>query len=339
MRPLVLLAAIALVALSCGQAATSLPSPSSSASSSTVAFSCSLPVISWGWVTNGSVSSISSENGFVSFPSGTFKADPAGSGGSYDWAYKRWVPVLSSQMLADGSMYAYEVELQDRPGYQLHVVQVANGADKMIYDMPYDNAYSIVSLQPDGIYLVPIFHRSGLPSGLRLFDVKTKTLEAVPGAADESWQVIMGGAAWGGPGGGNRLDRLDLSTGAVTTWFQPTVAEQIGIGYGYGPRVVGFDPALRPLVEFYPPIPTTASPARTIPAPEVWLVSGPGQATRLTGMPLNDDRFMEMGVTDSHGTWLVGADGLYLRTDSAFTRVAPMRTTPWDNYTIAGACA
>src|ERR1700730_15348044 len=119
MRGLVLLAATALVVLSCGRGATSLPSTSSTA----VALSCSLPVISWGWVTNGSVSSISSENGFVSFPSGTFMADPAGSGGSYALAYKRWVPVLSSQMLADGSMYAYEVELQDRPGYQLHVVQ------------------------------------------------------------------------------------------------------------------------------------------------------------------------------------------------------------------------
>ena len=336
MRAVILLAAIALVTLSCGRSTTSLPAASSSAS---VAFSCSLPVISWGWVTNGSVSSISSENGFVSLPSGTIKADPTGNGGSYDWTYKRWVPVLSSQMLADGSAYTYEVELQDRPGYQIHVVQVASGADKMIDDMPYDNAYSILSLQPEGIYLVPIIHRSGLPAGLWLLSSRTAKLAAVPGAADESWQVIAGGAAWGGPAGGNRLDRLDLSTGVVTTWFQATVAEQIGIGYGYGPRVVGFDQALHPLVEFYPPIPTTASPARTTPAPEVWLVTGPGQATRLTGMPLHDDRFLEMGVTDSHGTWLAGADGIYLHTDSGFTRVVPMRPIPWDNYTIAGGCA
>lgn len=335
MRAVILVAAITLVALSCGPSATSLPS----SFSTSVAFSCNLPVISWGWLKNGSVESITSENGFVSFPSGTFKADPAGNGGSYDWAYKRWVPVLSSQMLADGSSYTYEVELQDRPGYQIHVVQMATGADKMIYDMPYDNAYVILALEPEGIYLVPIIHRSGISIGLWLLSSKTPTLTAVPGAADESWQVIAGGAAWGGPAGGDRLDRLDLATGVVTTWFEPTVAVQEGIGFGYGPRVVGFDQALRPLVEFYPPIPTTASPARTSPVPEVWLVSGPGQATRLTGMPLHDDRFLEMGVTDTHGTWLAGADGLYLYADSGFTRVAPLRTIPWDNYTIAGACS
>jgi hypothetical protein len=285
------------------------------------------------YVQNGG--SISGQSGFISVPSGTFTPDPgANSALTYDRAYKRWLPVLAANVLPDGSMYAYEMELPD--AYELHVVWVANGADKMIRRMPYDDAYSIVALKPEGVYLVPILHRSGIPVGLWLLSSTTATFTEVPGAASSRWQAIADGAAWGGPVGGNRLDRLDLFTGVVATWFLHDVAPQVGMGFGYGPSVVGFDLSGRPLIVFSPPIDTTASPARTTPVPEVWLVSAPDRATRLTGFVV-PDQGLQAGVTDSHGTWLVGADGFYVYTDSGFRRAAPM--PPVGNFAIAGDCA
>jgi hypothetical protein len=270
----------------------------------------------------------SSQSGFISVPSGTFTPDPSGTyGPTYDWAHRRWLPVLAPQVLPDGSMYAYEVELQDRPGYQLHAVWVENGADKMIRDMPYDNAYSIVAMKPEGIYLVPIIHRSGVPGGLWLLSSTRATLAAVPGAGDNRWQVIDKGAAWGGPVGGDSLDRLDLTTGAVTAWFRRPIAPPMGIGSSNGPQVIGFDLSGHPLIEFVPESAT---------APEVWLVSSPTEAAKVTGLSL--PAFLRAGVTDTHGAWLVGSDGFYVLAGSQFERAAPMPPGPVGQFAIAGAC-
>jgi hypothetical protein len=59
----------------------------------------------------------------------------------------------------------------------------------------------------------------------------------------------------------------------------------------------------------------------------------------LTEIQLYDDGFLEMGVTDSHGTCLAGAVGIYLYADPSFTKVALLRTVPRDNYAIARGCA
>src|ERR1700716_3667063 len=102
---------LALIGLSaaCGGRVASSPSPAGSVNS----ISCSLPVTMD--TKNGGTAS--SQSGFITVPSGTFTPDPSGAYGStYDWAYRRWLPVLAPQVLPDGSMYAYEVELQDRPG-------------------------------------------------------------------------------------------------------------------------------------------------------------------------------------------------------------------------------
>jgi hypothetical protein len=276
-----------------------------------------------------------SQSGFISVPSGTFTPDPNAKGSpTYDHATKRWLPVVAAQVLPDGSMYAYEKELPD--SYEIHVVWVANGADKMIRSMPYDDAYGILAMKPEGIYLVPILHRSGISMGLWLLSSTKATLTQIAGARDEWWGEIAGGAAWGGPVGGERVDRLDLSTGVVTTWFLHATAVPVGPGFGYGPFVVGFDRAGRPLIEVFPPIDTKVSPARANPVPEIWLATSPDQATRLSGMKI-PEQGLQPGLTDSHGTWFVGADGFYLYTDSGFRRAAPMPAT--GNFTLAGDCA
>ena len=74
----------------------------------------------------------------------------------------------------------------------------------------------------------------------------------------------------------------------------------------------------------------------------VWLVSAPGRATRLSGLPLPADQALEFGVTDAHGVWVVGADGVYLYANSVFTRVAalpPHHPTATSSGASAGSLA
>ncbi len=312
---------------------------SSSPASPVAVIGCRLPVYNWGEVTNGGNYSVVGHYGFLAVGSGKFTADPAFTAdtGAYDWAYRRWLPVAMAQVLPDGSAYAYEKELPDGP-FEIHVVQVATGADKMVFRMPYDNAYQVLAFQPEGVYVYPIVHRSGLVSGLWLLEPARPTLKPVPTSINGTWQLVAGGAAWGGPGGtaSDRLVQLDLLAGAQTTWFQHSVQGAVFEGMGFGVSVIGFDEAGRPLVQVYPPFDLQASPAPN-PIPEVWLVSAPGQATRVSGLPL-PKQGVATGVSDSHGLWVVGQDGVYLYANGAFRKVAPLPAPPENKYMLSGVC-
>jgi hypothetical protein len=363
--------ALAFLLAACGTGSASAPPASHSAGPTSAAdpstcnlpVCCSLPVYNWGWVTNQNVTSVVGQSGFLSLRSGTFAPDPTGvivyddatfrsstqqapvlygdGGVTYDRPYRRWLPVGRAQVLADGSAYVYEQQLWDGSAFEIHLVNVATGADKVIYHTSYlisdgvlSYNYSVLAYAPEGVYLFRQPHASVHPYGLWLLDPATQSLKAVPGAAQGSWQVVLGGGAWGGRG---PLERVDFSTGVVTTWFKHAVRASEGPGPGpLAMPIIGFDRSLHPLVEIDPPIDTSVSPART-PAAEIWLVTAPGQATQLTGMPLSNQS-LGTGGTDSHGTWLVGADGVYLYTESEFQRVAPLAPPPAPNYTVAGDC-
>jgi hypothetical protein len=314
------------------------PAASTPPARSAAVVNCNLPVYKWGGVTNGGNYSIVGQYGFLSLASGKFAADPEVTAitGFYDWRSRRWLPVPMAQVLPDGSAYAYEKELTD--SFEIYVVHVATGAEEMVYRMPYDNAYQILAFQPEGIYVYPIVHRSGLSGGLWLLDPSRSVLKPLPTSMDGTWQLVSGGAAWGGPGGvaGESLVRLDLASGALTTWFQHIVQGAVFEGMGYGVSVIGFDESGRPLVEVYPPFDLQASPAPN-PQPEVWLVSSPGQATRVLGLPV-PQQGVAIGVSDSHGMWVEGRDGVYLYANGAFRRVAPLPALPENNYMLAGGC-
>jgi hypothetical protein len=342
--------ALAFLPSACGTRSASAPLASCSAT-----VCCSLPVYNWGWVKNQNVESIAGQNGFLSLRSGTFAPDPAGvivhddatlrsitqqapvlygdGGVTYDRPYRRWLPVGRAQVLPDGSAYVYEQQLRDGSAFDIHLVNVATGADKVIYHTPYEihdgvlsYNYSVLAYAPEGVYLFHQPHASVSAYGLWLLDPTTQSLKAVPGAGQGSWQFVVGGGAWGGRG---PVERVDLSTGVVTTWFTHAVRANEGPGPGpLGMPIIGFDRSNHPLVEIEPPID----------GPEIWLVTAPGQATHLTGMPLSDQA-LGTGGTDSHGTWLVGADGVYLYTESGFQHVAPLAAAPAPNYSIAGDCA
>jgi hypothetical protein len=311
--------------------------PTSPARSAAV-ISCTLPVYRWGGVTNGGNYSIVGQYGFLNVATGKFAAEPAVTAvtGFYDWRSRQWLPVPMAQVLPDGSAYAYEKELTD--SFEIYVVQVATGAEEMVYRMPYDHAYQVLAFQPEGIYVYPIIHLSGLPGGLWLLDPSKAALKPLPTSMDGIWQLVSGGAAWGGPGGvaGDSLVRLDLASGALTTWFQHTVQGGVFEGTGYGVSVIGFDESGRPLVEVYPPFDLQASPAPN-PQPEVWLVSSPGQASRVLGLAV-PEQGVAIGMSDSHGMWVEGRDGVYLYANGSFRRVAPLPALPENNYMLAGGC-
>jgi hypothetical protein len=353
-------AVLALVLAACHSGTTA--SPSASPTPATVT-TCRLPVFNWGPVTNGNSSSIAGKNGFLSLPAGTFSADPAGvmlydettfvtstrqtptldgdnSGGTYDAPRGRWLPVARSHVLPDGSAYVYELELRDGSGFDIHLVDVAAARDTVIYHMPYDHGYQVLGFQPGSVYVYPILHRSGLPAGLWRLDVATRTLSPVPNSMDMTWELVASGVAWGGPGGaaGDSLYSLDLKSGALTKWFQHPVQGAVFEGFGYGVSLIAFDRSGHPLVQVYPPPPGASSPQTPPVAPEVWLVNAPGQATRLSGLPIPENG-LAAGVTDAQGTWIVGADGVYIYTEAGFRRVAGLPPQPMPNYTLEGPCA
>lgn len=252
---------------------------------------------------------------------------------TYDGASRRWLPVTAAQILPDGSAYAYTREASPTQfRNEIHHVNVATGVDRVIYN---NDAYRVLVYRPEGIYLV--YHLNGTDGdhGLWLLDPSTQSLKAFQSGAQASWAAVAGGGAWSYSVDGNRFGstsfaRLDLSTGAVATWFSVSSQAQPPQPGFKSVRAIGFDASLHPLVEVFVDGGTS----------EVWLLTAPGQATRLNGLPLRDF-IPPLGVTDSHGTWVVGADGVYLYAGSGFQRVAaapPFSGIVAGNFTIAGAC-
>ncbi|HSP09636.1 MAG TPA: hypothetical protein VLU92_08590 [Candidatus Dormibacteraeota bacterium] len=243
--------------------------------------------------------------------------------------------MTAAQVLPDGSAYVYTREANPTQfRNEIHIVSVTTGADRVIYN---NDAYHTLSYQTEGIYLY--YHLNGTDGdhGLWLLNPTTQSLKAFPGGAPAWWATVVGGGAWSNSVDGNRFGstnfaRLDLSTGVVTTWYStPSQAQPPEPGSKIV-RAIGFDGSLHPLVEVW----VIGG------SPEVWLLSAPSHATRLNGLPLLDFIPSSLGVTDSHGTWVVGADGLYLYAGSSFRRVAaapPFTGIVDGNYAIAGPCA
>ena len=266
--------------------------------------------------------------------------DGDNASGSFDAPRGRWVPVARSNVLPDGSAYVYELELRDGSGYDIHLVDVMSASDTVIYHMHYDDGYQVLRFEPASVYVFPILHRSGLPSGLWRLDIATRTLSPIPNSMNMTWGWVASGVAWGGPGGaaGDSLYSLDLKSGALTKWFQHPVQGAVFEGFGYGVSVFAFDRSGHPLVQVYPPPPNATSPQTTPVTPEIWLVTAPGHATQLSGLPIPANG-LTTGVTDAQGTWIVGGDGLYLYTEAGFQRMAGLPPEPMPNYALAGPCA
>lgn len=314
--------AIGLAGCGGGSTAGATPTPSTTATVAS-ALNCSLPIA----LDSGQ------QAGFLSIPSGTFTPDPSAgvssSGITYDRPYKRWLPVRWTQVLPDGSAYAYTREATPTPTRnEIHIVNVATGSDRVVFNQ---DAYHVVAYQPEGVYLDYHLNGTDASSGLWRLDA-AGSLRAYPSGRQATWGWIAAGSAWsysvnGNRFGSNSFNRLDLSTGAVETWFTVAAPEPPAPG-SKSIRVIGFDGS-HPLVQVYVDDHTS----------QIWRLSAAGQATRLPDLPLGV-LSPPFSVADSHGTWLIAGDGsVYLYAGAVFKRVAaaPSAGSGW--YVVSGACA
>ena len=317
---------VGIILTACGGTTTAanLGSPSPGASTSSAALNCSLPIST----------DSGQQSGFLAISSGKYTADPnAGSssnGMSYDRPHHRWLPVNWAQVLPDGSAYAYSKEASPTPSRnEIHIVDVSTGSDRMIYNQ---GSYHVIAYRPEGIYVDNHLSGTDASNGLWLLDPTSGSLKAYPAGQQATWGWIAAGAAWsyspnGSRFGSNSFARLDLSTGAVETWFQVASPQPPEAG-SKTIRMLGFDGS-HPLVQVYVDDHTS----------EIWRLTAAGQATRLPDLALGP-LSPPQSIADSHGTWLIAADGsVYLYANSAFTRVAiaPAVASGW--YVVAGACA
>lgn len=302
---------------------------------------CAVPVALMGSVPPGGRTD-PLQGGFLSFPSGKITQDPAGRmqwgttdpnsvdtlaapvlhGGelgptqlAYDRVSRRWLPSARELISPDGSAYAYSepAKLPVGPGTptRIHVVTVATGADRVVYsggtkDAPIDFA-------GEGIYMVGARWEAS-PVGLRLLDPQSGTVRVIATAGD--WTVIAAGAAWGinaelvGLGSNpDRIDRLDLTSGAVTTWYEAPADRWV--------MPIGQDFDGSPLIGVF-----TASTVAGPQVEDVYRLEGPAQVRYLfTGAATT--QFITPGnfTTDSHGLWFATLNGLMLYNDRVGLRL------------------
>jgi hypothetical protein len=294
-------------------------------------FTCRLAVIS-------GYSPYPTVGGFVAVPRGTFEQDPVasmvavkdqgwsvetstqpvlrGSGGfSFDAPHSRWVPAWPKLLSSEGSQYAW-IENSGLITNRLHVTRLSDGSD-MIFDVapPKDpDLRGPLLPHPLAITKDSVLLTYGWEGDYGVFrlDLASGLLTKLSGQAHP---VAYGaGAVWleplrgtpTGPGIGDTLARLDLTSGAVVDWFHrdDTLVRYLGTDKSGNPWVSAY---LHPL----------ASSQQEV---EIWRVRGPGQADRvLTGQGLS------WLFTDTHGTWSANSTGVYLYAGDRMQRVSSAR--------------
>jgi hypothetical protein len=259
--------------------------------------------------------------GFVSGTEGLWAADPtgqinqsgnllvtsaqptlAGSGfssgdsASYDPAVQRWLPVPGARVRGDGLSYAYAEYFQASSGAastRIHVVSLVDGADRVIYSGSFR---VVLAYQPEGIYIAAVRFQSGDSPALGMWRLDPATGASIQLPNGAGFDLIDHGIAWTdywviGP---THLDRIDVSTGAVQTWVQTQGDSWLWFA--------GLDGQGNPLVE--------VGQGAAAPGNGSWrlfVYTAPQRGTAIA-----DVNIYKPGVTDSHGTWLAGSDGIYL---------------------------
>ena len=252
------------------------------------------------------------DNGFLSYPGGTFTADPTGKptlpassqegvtnyGYSYDSPLSRWVPVTANLVSRDGARYVYG---------DLHVVDVLTGTESRLA-ASLSNSWHPIAWEPEGIYAVPASSQPG-PAGLWLVSYPAGTARQI--TPDGYWEGVSHGAAYGivdstPPSNASvPIARLDVASGAITKWFY--------LAGGRLPSLAGFDASGAPVIQQ---------------SVEVYLVPAALQPILMT-----PDTHASYAFGDIWGIWVGNSAGLFLYAGGSFTRVSDLPAWP------AGACA
>lgn len=246
--------------------------------------------------------------GFIDFPSGVFKPDPAGDlkskgpAGAYDRVYRRWLPVDWRWVSDDGSSYVYATYSSDVPNTGetsvIHLVNVSTGVDRVVLKT---GQYAITDYVGTGVYLTAWVggHGGPGPEVGWVLNPTTGAVRALTGG-EKYGQRIGAGAGWRddiydvdpnvpGMPAPNRITRIDLRTGAEATWFYERNANSVSL--------MAFDMQGHPLVA------STLGDSFS-----VWRLTDAAHRTELfsgKGFPLG-------AIADSHGVWISDGTSTYL---------------------------
>jgi hypothetical protein len=216
--------------------------------------------------------------------------------GSYDLALKRWLPVRRSQVRGDGLAYAYAEPYKANASdpfensSRIHVVSPADGSDRVIYSGP---PRTVVDYESDGIYVTAAHYYSGEGYGVGLWRIDPGTGAATEIPNGVAFELLDNGIGWTDNGTimTHSLIRFDLSSGSRQQW---------GVEADRGwAAFVGLDSKGRPLVDLH----IFTAPTSTT----LFVYTAPQARTAIAPLA-----FEQIGITDRNGTWLTGADGIYV---------------------------
>lgn len=287
----------------------------------------------------------------VDLPSGTVTSYPAplGSARGAGYANGRWAPVPPSAVAPDGRSYAYVVNTSAAPGRppkaDLHVRDQLTGTDRIAWQG--DGAGDVAGWTAVGVYVVQEPRGFGLGlTNLLLIDPGSgvarrvgpnPTLPAnaptgqLPLFIDSHW--IGTDAAWtafgsqpaprGGGTGHDTVERMDLGTGRLSTWYRAPAGMEV--------EVIGIDVQNRPILTLAP------GPGR------------PAQVLLLTGqnrtVPISTGDQPALRPTgafgDRQGVWIGDQGALWLYRDGALRKVADVPAGLLGTgaaVQVAGAC-
>ncbi len=267
--------------------------------------------------------------GFITFPAGTYAADPKGAiestysgsitanatpplagfsptGGFYVLAMKRWLPVGSGQAARDGSSYAYVSVTGTSNPTQVHIVQVSSGSDHVIDIAPPASGvgWQVEDFDGKSVYLTVQFPDL-FPVGVWGLVIATGALVRLVADSAGHVQLVQNGVAWVGLvdpkdpsppqlAKGEPFDtlaRIDLATGVTTTWvYRP----------GRAVMFVALDSAGSPIVMVLP------APFDHV-VPDL-LVTSPSSAGVAIPAPAYQ---VYVGQADNVRLWFGGSRGVY----------------------------
>jgi hypothetical protein len=255
----------------------------------------------------------------------------------YDSAQHRWVPVGAGQSTPDGSSYAYTTwDAANPTRAQVHIVNVAQATEKIFTVAVPENAmgFTVDDFDSTGVYLAANTFEH-LPSGVWRMDPTSGALHEVSQLGPLS--AVRSGFAWlagidprdpsppqlrRSGTASDSVVRVDLSTGAQTTWFYRPGLEVSLVGFAAGDR----------------PIVYVEDPSGSTNLAEIWLSGGPGSNGTL--IDSSSRLYIVSPQGDGDRIWFGGYTGIYLYTPTrGLLKVAAFSDLqPQESVVPAGFC-
>lgn len=316
--------------------AASAPRVAVTVSPPTLGLACRLPIT---WVAGTGQAAVG-KAGFLTFPGLQISEDVTAPPHSafYDRGYGKWLPVGRDAVSNDGAHYAYTTG----NGYQatgtLHVVDVATGIDRTIYNG--GPVFRVVDFENAGIYLTGA-SPEGRAHGLWLENPAGGAPRQISNVISDP--AVGGGAAFGtdydasdpspAPGGlegpHNRILRFDLQSGASV----PLITIPGADIYMAGADAAGH-------VFVYADRHSANNPDVNNDTEELWMAIGPGDGRRLYQGLATEQWPYHLAAIDSHGTWFDGGNyqsrsSAWLYSNGSIQLAASLGLT---QMSVAGGC-